>query len=76
MQNHVSIRALTKLELRQFTAASLEQKFEKYPGLGARFYEFLCYHEISFMNSQLVLDSRRRAAITETSEGVAMRLQQ
>jgi CRP-like cAMP-binding protein len=71
MQNHLNIRALTKLELRQFTAASLEDKFEKYPGLGARFYEFLCYHEISFMNSQLVIDSRRRASAVEASGAAA-----
>ncbi len=61
MVHQLNIRAVTKLELRQFTASQLEEKFEKYPGLGGRFYEFLCYHEISFMNSQIVMDSRRQA---------------
>ncbi len=58
----VAIRAVTPLEIRVLTATRLEEKFKQFPGLGARFYEFLCYHEISFMNNVIVHDARRAAA--------------
>lgn len=50
------------VQLRQLTEAHLEAKFRKYPGLGGRFYEFLCYVLVNRLHRLFVKISSLDAA--------------